>query len=290
MDPVSIILTQNTAAAVFAVVSRKLSPALPRAYFQVNAIVIGIMYFAGLAWAAVHRGVSVAELLQWLPWLLGGSLAFAMTNAISFKVFQYVDAAIASLLSTFNIIAAIILSTIFIGEGLTLRNALGAAIILGAAWLVLSAHVGRQERRAWTIGLALSLLAAVFFGIAITNEKFLLNHMGLSSYLVWGWGVQVIVAFVCSFVFMPRGYRDIAKVRPYGLLGMAGALRAISGLTFVLALVRLNNLAIVSALSGLKVILAAAFGLVFLHEGQFAVRKISASLAAAAGVAIMFWK
>lgn len=289
MDAVTIIVVQNTAAAVFAIVSRKLAPRMPHAYFQVNAVVFVLMYMAGLAWAAFAGGVQMADLWRWLPWLLGGGLAFALSNAISFKVFQHVDAAIASLLSTFNILAAIAISTAVIHEGLTLRMGSGAALIIGASWIVLSAHVGRQKRHSWTIGLGLSILAALFFGLAIVNEKFLLNNMGLSSYLVWGWGVQVLAAVMLSLLISRRGFREIVRVKPYKLLGAAGAIRAVSGLAFIIALVTIDNLSVVSALSGLKVILAAAFGLLFLGEGQFAIRKVSASLLAAIGIAIMFW-
>jgi drug/metabolite transporter (DMT)-like permease len=289
MDAVTIILVQNTAAALFAIVSRKLAPQLPHAYFQVNAIVISLMYIAGLIWAGIAGGVQVSLLWQWLPWLLAGGVAFAMTNAISFKVFQHVDAAIATLLSTFNIIAAIAISTMVIHEGLTWRTASGALLIMGASWLVLSAHVGKQERHSWTIGLALSVLAAVFFGMATVNEKFLLNNMNLSSYLVWGWGAQVLTAIMLSLLISRRGFREIARQKPYRLLGAAGAIRAVSGLAFVLALVVIDNLAVVSALSGLKVILAAAFGLLFLGEGQFATRKLLAAAMAAIGIAVMFW-
>src|SRR5262249_16920701 len=149
----------------------------------------------------------------------------------------------------------------------------------------------RQERQFWTVGLGLSLLAAVFFGMATTNEKFLLNHMNLTSYLVFGWGTQVLVAFIFSWLIGRRkGYAEIRARKPYALLGLGGLIRAVSGLTFVLALVVIDNLSVVSALSGLKVIIAALLGWLVLREGQFALRKLGASMVAAIGVVIMFWR
>jgi drug/metabolite transporter (DMT)-like permease len=289
MDPLALILLQNIGAAAFAIVSRKAAPRLRHSYFQFTAIVLSVELLAGLLWAMVYGGVYLADLWRWLPFLAVGGAAFAITNALSFKVFQHVDAAIASLLSTFNIIAAIIISTLVIKEGLTAQTGLGGLMIVAASWVVLSAHVGRQQRHAWTLGLILSVAAALFFGLATVNEKYLLDNMGLSSYLVWGWGFQVLAAFAFSLCMSREGYGEIMRAKVFKLLGVAGIIRAISGLCFVLALVALDNLAVMSALSGLKIILAAFFGLLFLGEGQFAFRKIGASVLAAVGVAVMFW-
>ncbi len=165
----------------------------------------------------------------------------------------------------------------------------GAVIIIASIVYVLGAKVNAGERRHWTLGLITATITALFLGIGATGEKYLLGQMELGSYLFWGWGMQWALILGTSLVYRPREYKAVLRRDNAKLLSAATATRTLGALGFVASQLILNNLAKVAVLSGLKVIFVGILGVVILHERQFVRRKILGAVAAAIGVAIMFW-
>jgi drug/metabolite transporter (DMT)-like permease len=289
MGVIILVLLQSLASALLTIFSRPLAVKLHQAQFQITAVIFTGFYLLSLPVAFLVSDVYVAELGRWLPNLLFVSVAFGLQNITIFWILRYMDAALATLMGTLGIISTVVMATLFLGEGLTLQQFAGAASIIAAISYVLSARVNAHERRNWTLGLLIALANAVFLGIGATGEKHLLGQMTFGSYLVWGWGLQLVTVLIVSFLYMPRNYGLVLRRSNAKLLLAATVMRTLGAMGFVVGLLVMGNLSQAIVLTGLKVIMVALLGVVVLHERQFIRRKLAAAVTAAAGVALMFW-
>ncbi len=289
MGAILLMLVQSLFSALFTIFSRPLAIKLTQAQFQVTAVVFTGLYAITLPIAFMVSPVYLSDLWNWLPMLIGIGIAFGLSNVGMFWVLRYMDAALSALLGTLGIVAAVVMATIFLGEGLSYKQLIGAACILGAIWYVLVAHVNKNERHSWKLGLFISIGTALLMGVGATGEKYLLDNMQVGSYLVWGWGFQWLVIVVCSFLFGARQYKQVLNWSNARLLGLSSLMRTLGALGFVAGQVIIGNLSKVVILSGLRVLMVALLGVFILHERQFIKRKIIAAVIAAVGVAVMFW-
>lgn len=285
----AVVLSQNIFGAFFVLLSRRLSVALPHAQLQVSAVLYGIAALVVLPFVWYFGDVSFAALGRYWPFFLLAGAATALNSAIALLVFRFMDAAMGALLMTTHIVMAVVAAMYVLGERMGLQELIGAAIVLGAVTYALSVHVGRRERRNWTLGILFTLLGAVMFSVSATTEKYLLGEVGVSSYLAWGWAAQCLCAIALSLCFGARQYRKVVARRHIFLLWSAGLTRSLMALFFALSIVTLKSLCIAVVLAGLRPLFVSFLGAWLLRERKFLGRKVMASIATAIGVAIMFW-
>lgn len=286
---------QNVALALFAITSRVIAKRFHHAALPLNMVVFGVISASGLLLAfltgAAH--ISAHSFWQYAPIFIVAGLCFGITNMLSFTVLQYVDAAIGTLLMAFNIISSVILATLVINEGLTIRQLIGSLVVVISMYLVLSLRFSDYRHKRLWLGVFLSVVASLFFGVAMTSEKYLLNHVNLQTYLTFGWSFQFIGTLVvvgCFGKFLKADFGLLKKVRFWRWALAAGSLRVIGGLLFVLSLKLANNLSLVSVFTGFRVLLAAIFAAYLLNEREYLARKYEAALLAVGGIAVMLWK
>lgn len=284
-----LMLFQNLLSASFSLLSRKINKKIKGAHFQVVALVFTVIVIFGLIFAVPRGGFQVNYLFENLQFFIFAGICFGLTNVASYKVFQYLDAGIATILSTLNTLAAVIIATFLIHEGLTVKQAVGALVVMLGIWLVMSIHLKKSEKNRWLVGLGFSVAAALFFGLATTTEKHLLNIMPLPVYILFGWGFQWLAAMCLSFINKHK-WRNLLLSPVLKTVIGAGLVRAIAGFLFILALVKSNNVSIIAVLSGVKAIFVVILADLILKERKFILKKVEAALLVTAGVAIMLIK
>jgi len=289
MLPALVVLSQNIFGAFYSILSRRLSTALPHAQLQISALLYTVAIVLIMPFVWYLGDVSVAALQSHWPYILLCGLATAVNGAIALLIFRYMDAAMGSLLMTTHTVTAVLAAMYVLGERLGLREVAGALVVVGAVGYALSVHVSRRERRNWTMGILLTLAGGVMFSISAVTEKFLLDQIGLTSYLTWGWSSQWLCAVVLSLLFGRKQYRQVLQSGHALLLWGAGLTRGVMGLFFVLSIVTLKSLCIAVVLAGLRPLFVSFLGAWLLRERKFLNRKVVASVFAAIGVAIMFW-
>lgn len=285
----AVVLSQNIFGAIFVLLSRRLSLALPHAQLQVSAVLYGIAAFVVLPFVWHFGDVSFADFQRYWPFFLLVGAATALNSALALLVLRFMDAAMGALLMTTHIVAAVMAAIYVLGERMGPQELAGAAVALGAVAYALSVHVSRRERRSWTLGILFTLLGAVMFSISATTEKHLLGEVGVASYLAWGWVAQCLFAVVLSLCFGARQYRKVFARRHALLLWGAGLTRSLMGVFFALSIVTLKSLCIAVVLAGLRPLFVSFLGAWLLRERKFMRRKIVASVVAAVGVAVMLW-
>lgn len=284
-----LMLFQNLLSASFALLSRKINNKIKGAHFQVIALVFSVIIVFGLIFALPRDGFQPRYLFDNIELFIFAGVCFGLTNIASYKVFHYLDAGVATILSTLNTLAAVIVATILIQEGLTLKQAIGAFILMLGIWLIMSIHLRKNEKNRWIVGLTLSVVAAFFFGLATTTEKYLLNIMPLPVYILFGWGFQWLAVMTLSLVNKSK-WRNLIKNPVLKSVLLAGFVRALAGFMFILALIKSDNVSIIAVLSGVKAIFVVILADLILNERKHLVKKIESALLVTVGIVIMLIK
>lgn len=283
-----IMLFQNLLAASFALVSRKINKEIKGAHFQVVAVIFTVIMLSGIVYGTINDGWEISHLSKNLQLFAFAGLCFGLTNAATYRVLQYMDAGIATILSTLNTLAAVLIATLVLGEGLTIQEAIGALILMFGIWLVMSLRVSKKQKNNWFIGLSLSIVGSIFFGLAVTTEKQLLNNVPLATYVIFGWGFQWLATMALSIINRKK-WRAVLKSPVLKTVIGAGFIRTAAGFLFIVSLLKADNLSLISVLSGVKAIFAVILADVFLNERDHLVRKVEGATLVTLGVAIMLW-
>lgn len=283
-------LLQNCMAAGLAIYTRKMAMQYRGASMQIQALIMSVMYLFGLSFLLLyHDQLRLADGLRYWPYFALSGFSFVASYGLTHWAYEYVDTAIGTLFGIMNIGSVVVVSTLVIHEGLTLRQYAGAAILLVAIWVMLSTHVSKRMHGRWLHAFLLSVAAAVCYGVAVTSEKYLLDRTGLSTYLVFGWGAEWLLACTLA-LFIGRRKLKLFQYRYFLQEGMvSGIFRTGAAFLFIIALVSSNNSSVVAVWSGLRVLLAALLGIVLLHERHYIKRKVEASLLALLAVGFLLW-
>lgn len=283
-------LLQNCMAAGLAIYTRKMAMRYRGAPMQIQAVIMMVMYLSGLSFLILYRHPIYIQLASqyWGLFLLSG-LAFVVSYGLTHLAYEYVDTAIGTLFGILNIGAVVLVASLVIGESLNMRQYIGAGIMLAAIWVMLSSHVSKRMHGRWLHALGISVLAAVAYGIAVVSEKHLLDTLGLSTYLFFGWGAECLWATLFALLINRRKLA-LFKLNHFMKEGvLSGVFRTGTAFLFIVALINSNNSSLVAVWSGLRVLLAALLGIIFLKERHYITRKIEASVLAIVAIGFLLW-
>lgn len=286
----AVMLLQNVFASVYALQSRSLAKKYQKAHFQVLAAAFGIMYLVFLGYAMLHiRDIRFDVGLSYLPLTLGVAACFTVWTVLTFVTLRYVDASTGTLLTVLNLVSIVVVATLVIGEGLSLLQFAGSILLLLAIYVVFSTHTSAKVHRLYWLAALLSLASSLFYGFAISGEKYILNHVGTATYAVFGIGAQFLLLLALAIIYNRRQFSLFNKWVFTRQVVSMGVVRGGSGLLFIVSLVSANNASLVGMLTGLKIIITTVLGAILLKEVTFIKRKVLASCIACVGVGMLMW-
>ncbi|MEJ0073567.1 MAG: DMT family transporter [Candidatus Saccharibacteria bacterium] len=233
------------------------------ASFMINAGQFVPLWFVGLVLLPTLGQIDSHALSHFFWRLAGGGLAFALTYTCTYKSLVYLDAAVGSIFSTLNALFTVGLAALVLHEDLSTMQLLGGIILTAAiiyTTLAVRTAKNKASRRELAYGLAYAVLAGLIYAVAIVNEKSLLHQMSTASYVLFGWGWQMLAAVVAAFVLQASKFKVLLKRRTILLVSGAGILRGLGGIAFVLAQVRSNNVAVITVISSLKLVVVVILG------------------------------
>lgn len=267
------------------VLRRKLAQTIP----EHNRFVGWFMYLwvlwpVGLITAAIMRP-NLAIGWENLGLLLAGELLFPLVTLLSFRASKEIDAGVYTILTNLAPVVTISSAWVFLHEGLSARQLVGAGILLFSAFLASSPNLFRRHR-VKAGGIVFALMSVVLLGLGITYERFMLSRMDFGAYLVFGWGAQSLWMTILAW----KQRRNLHLLKRSALatqIIVYAVAFALTGITFVGALKLSGNASLVAATRSflaVLVVLAAYFAL--RERGQLWL-KISAALLGATGLIIL---
>lgn len=218
-----------------------------------------------------------------ISYLIGFSLICGVFGALHF-IFSYtaqrhVDAGVTSLVSNIYTPITIILSIIFLKEGLTNLQILGTILLLSSMFIVSKKHrVGRFKFDKYFL---MVLTSGVMLGILLVAERAMVKMTGFTLGIMLSWFAQFAVLGLITFFTKSRHTYTNKEV------AITGGLKFLQSLSWTTLVFIVGNLSVVSSITTFKIVLMFIAGALFLNEKEDLNRKILGSIIAVIGLLMM---
>jgi drug/metabolite transporter (DMT)-like permease len=190
----------------------------------------------------------------------------------------------------FNTLSVVLFATLFGGESLTQQQIIGAIILFASVIVVgLLSKKSKKSDDKILVGIGIALFSALLLGPAIMNEKYLIQTIGLNTYVLYGWGLQAFFAYTIAFFNRDKTKeKQRLKTSMHLNIWLVGVLLGLAGFSYVSSVNKTGTVSVV-ALSGTAVVGLTVFGAYFiLREKDHLLAKITGLLLSAIGLFLLF--
>ena len=281
------ILAHQILETIFALIYRNYAKKHTQDHYVTNAV----MYLAtvvpfGIIWSITQGGVSL-DFSNSSWWFFGlAGLLFALSNITAFKANTRVEASQFAIITSFRTVVVVIASWLLLSERLTQVQMTGAIIVFAASLFVISLNRRADAKSKLGFYSIIAAVSAILMGLAVTNEKYILNSVDIATYVVIGWGLQAFFMTVLANRQLAR-VPQLVKDGSIKTILLLGGLRTVAGFCFINALQLSNNASLIASIAALQIILVTIGGYIFLNEKKYGVQKFVAASAAFVGVILL---
>ncbi len=274
------------------IINRKIG--LYRRDLSSYALVVSFVcvFAAGALYATIsNQAVQFNDVKSlWLNFAAGGAL-FASTNLILLKLYRYIPASIGVFIGLLSTVSIVIFASIFADETLKAQHWIGASII-SLVILMVAMNVKAKSKNSNTniaVGATLAVIVSLMIGPAIVNEKYLIDKVGLETYLLFGWGAQAILAFIIAYAHS-RSVKNKSPItiKMHKLVWSYGGLLGLAGLAFVLSLKNSGSSSLTAISASTKAVLTVFLAYYFLKEREHLALKLFALVGSTVGLVFLF--
>lgn len=251
----------------------------PIAYSIIFQFVVG---FIVLIFAIVH-GFSLAGYEPYIGNIILMGFLYAIFGYCLFFAFKLSEASSVALYFSTTVIWGSIASFLILGEALTGNKILGIIIIF-AALIILNFNKKLQRPKK---GEVYALAAAVFLGLAFTNDAYILGtSRDLSSYVALSFFLPTFLTAI-AFPKSTLNIKEFLTKKTLPKILVLGVLYSISVLTIFSAYQNGGEASIISPLSQISTVLTVLLAIIFLKEKDNLNKKVLAAILAVAGAIII---
>lgn len=250
----------------------------PITYSIVFQLLTGIM----IGIYAVLNGFKTPDLVPLMPNLILMTILYGAGNVFIFSALKIIDASEFTILFALRAIITIIGAIIFLKESFSVQQALGTLLIILSVVLV----SWKKQRLAFNKGFVFSSLAALSFGLAFTNDAFVLNNFDVPSYLT----IAFIVPSLAVWAIYPKStmrMKPLLEKRTLWKLGLLGFFYAISAITIFLAYQIGRNASQIAPLNQTATIITVLLSIIFLKERTGLLNKLLGAIISFIGVILI---
>lgn len=218
--------------------------------------------------------------------LLGGSIIWPMMNIVAFSANKKVDVGIFAIINNLSPLFTLAIALPLLNENLNILQFFGVGLLILSGVLAASSQLHKHNRSNIN-GILLCLLSALILGIAVTYERFMLSRIDFGTYLIFGWGSQILWAAILA----GRELKNLPKLftidtKTTQMLLVWGTTNALKSVAFILALM-MSSASLISGASdfmSVAVVIAAYF---FLNERQHMKEKLLAVIVGIIGLLLI---
>ncbi len=142
----------------------------------------------------------------------------------------------------------------------------------------------RESNKISMNAIGVCLLAALVLGIAVAYERFMLTRIDFGSYLVYGWGAQILWAVILTHKELRKLPSLFGKnLGARNLILAWGATSLLKSMSFILAL-KTSTASVISVVTDFLSVVVVISAYFFLKERKHIVYKIVAAIVGIAGL------
>lgn len=230
-------------------------------------------YLLGVTPLGIIVGLVLKHHVHWSGWLIlllaiEGTF-IGLYNLLSFQAIRRLPVARFQTLYQSYEIVVILLGWALLSEKLNSHQMAGGILLIIAAVLAIrSPQKNRQELSRSIDGYAviLTVAAAIVMGIGLVAEKAALKYMDLGAYFIFGYFTQTLSLLLLASKDVSK--KTLHSIKTYDLkrqLAM-GCLSACIGFFYIVAIVKSDNISLITALSAFSLPLVVLAANVFLGE------------------------
>jgi drug/metabolite transporter (DMT)-like permease len=250
----------------------------PIAYSIVFQLLTGIL----IGIYAMFNGFATPNLVPLIPNLILMTILYGAGNVFIFSALKMIDAAEFTIVFASRALWTIIGAIIFLKESFSMQQTLGTILIILSIVLV----SWKKQKFTFSKGFIFSVLAALSFGLAFTNDAFIVNNFDVPSYLT----IAFILPSLAVWVIYPK---STAKMKPLFekktllKLGLLGVFYAVSAITIFLAYQVGKNASQIAPLNQTATIITVVLSVIFLKERTDLLRKLLGAIISFVGVVLV---
>lgn len=250
----------------------------PIAYSIVFQLLTGVL----IGIYAMFNGFTTPNLIPLIPNLILMTILYGAGNVFIFSALKMIDAAEFTIVFASRALWTIIGTIIFLKESFSTQQTLGTILIILSVVLV----SWKKQKFTLSKGFIFSVLAALSFGLAFTNDAFIVNNFDVPSYLT----IAFIIPSLAVWAIYPK---STAKMKPLFekktllKLGLLGIFYAVSAITIFLAYQVGKNASQIAPLNQTATIITVVLSVIFLKERTDLLRKLSGVIISFVGVILV---
>jgi len=246
-------------------------------FFQIGvALVIGIIVLI------IQGRIPISNIAN-ISWsVLVMTILYALSNIFIFKSLKVTEASRFTIIFSSKTLFAIIGSSLIFKEGLTPIQWVGAVLIIVGVVAVSSSKLNLKFNK----GDMFALAAAFLFGLANTNDRFLVKFFDPYSYVVLGFllpGVLIAIFYPKKIVNMKE---YIKKTFIFKMLLLC-LLYGLSAVAFFAALSISPNSSQIFTINAFGAIITVVLAIIILKERDYLARKIIGAIISLAGLLLV---
>jgi drug/metabolite transporter (DMT)-like permease len=219
----------------------------------------------------------------WPNLLLNGVL-ISVGSVFMFKAIKITEAGEYTILSTSATFINLFIASVFLHEIITVNKIFGTLLIVTSILIITATDFGRKTKL--HKGHIFSLASALGFGIAFSNESYIVSQIGVIQNLVIGFflpGLFVSLLYPKSFKEIPKmiSMASIRNMLASSILYLLGAI------TIFTAYTKGGDVGKIYGISNSTTIVTVILAAILLKERNNPARKIIATIAAFLGVLML---
>lgn len=199
-----------------------------------------------------------------------------------FNAFKYIEASEVTIISSTRAIVVITSAILLLGENFSILKGIGTMLILLAAYLV-SSKLGKIK---FNKGFLYAIGIAIFYGLATTNDAYLIPHVDVISFLAIGF----LLPGIFLIAVKPNALLKVHKfleVKVFSKMLLLTIFYAGGAVTFYYALASGADASQLSPISQSSVITTVILSAVILKERDNIYKKLLAAIFVIAGVLLI---
>lgn len=214
--------------------------------------------------------------------LVLGTFLYAFGNVYIFKALKATEASKFTIIYSTRVAFTVLVSVMFLGELFSLKDILGAVLIFIGIVIVSI----KSARIALNKGDVYSFIAAILYGLANANARFLLHTFYVFPYMLFVFFTPVLLLAI----IYPKEIQHaklFLKGRNFFAMCIVSVIYAIANIAFFEALKLGPSASLVSTVVLVGVIVTVILSIIFLHERENIGRKLLGALISFIGLVIL---
>lgn len=210
------------------------------------------------------------------------TLLWGLGSLSLFKANQLLESSEIAIISSLGVVVTIVSSLLFLGESFNIAKTVGTVLILSSIFLVTE----KKEKFSFKKGTVYALVTALFYGLAVTNDAFILRTYDAVSYT----SVISFLPGVLLLALRPRAITTFRRLKDMKFTKNMTSLAifySAQAVAYYLALHVGANASQLAPIYKSNIILTVLLAIVFLKEKERITLKLFSAALVTAGVLLI---